>query len=166
MSLNFKIESVLESELGFVLALNQKSLPAVSSTDLNRLSYFQKISPYFKIIKLNSKPIGFLIGLNPREDYSSENYKWVDQRYHSFIYVDRIVIDEKHRNKGIGSIFYDHLANLFNGRIKYIICEVNIIPENRESMNFHKKYGFKEVGQKDTENGVKKVAYMLCELSQ
>ena len=117
MSLNFKIESALESELGFVLTLNQKSLPAVSSVDLNRLFYFQKISPYFKIIKLSSKPIGFLIGLNAGEDYSSENYKWVDQRYHSFIYVDRIVIDEKHRNRGIGSFFYDHIANSFKGRV-------------------------------------------------
>ena len=70
MSADLKISSALDSDLGFILKLNQKSLPAVSSIDLNRLVYFQKISPYFKIICKKSDSIGFLIGLNPGADYS------------------------------------------------------------------------------------------------
>ena len=165
MSADLKISSALDSDLGFILKLNQKSLPAVSSIDLNRLVYFQKISPYFKIICKKSDSIGFLIGLNPGADYSSENYIWVNQKYHSFVYVDRIVIDEKHRNEGVGSFFYDHLKTSFRGKVENIICEVNLIPKNKESMNFHKKYGFKEIRQKNTENSRKRVAYMSYKVS-
>lgn len=40
-------------------------------------------------------------------------------------------------------------------------CEVNIIPKNDISMKFHKKYGFKEVGQQRTEKGKKLVSMQL-----
>ena len=164
MCTDLKISSALDSDLGFILKLNQKSLPAVSSIDLNRLAYFQKISPYFKIICKKSDSIGFLIGLNPGADYSSENYIWVNERYDSFIYVDRIIIDTQYRQRGIGSYFYNHLAETYNGKVESITCEVNIMPYNKPSIDFHEKYGFKEVGQEDTENGKKRVSYMMYKI--
>ena len=50
-------------------------------------------------------------------------------------------------------------------KVENIICEVNILPHNKPSINFHKKYGFKEIGQKDTENGKKRVSYMMYKIS-
>ena len=101
----------------------------------------------------------------PGKDYSSENYIWINKRYNSFIYVDRIVIDEKYRNIGIGSYSLYSFAKTYYGKIENIICEVNILPYNKPSINFHKKYGFKEIGQKDTENGKKRVSYMMYKIS-
>ena len=43
-----------------------------------------------------------------------------------------------------------------------IVCEVNTKPYNKQSINFHKKYGFKEVGNKDI-NNEKSVIYMIYE---
>ena len=160
MSIDYKIEPALQSDLDFILSLNQKSIPAVSSTDIEQLTYFLKISTYFRSIKIRDQIVGFLIGLMPGENYSSENYIWVNKSQHSFIYVDRIVIKEEFRNMGIGSSFYDHLTKKFSKKIKRIICEVNIRPVNTQSMNFHLKYGFSEIGRKNTENGEKRVAYM------
>ena len=160
MSIDYKIEPALQSDLDFILSLNQKSIPAVSSTDIEQLTYFLKISTYFRSIKIRDQIVGFLIGLMPGEIYSSENYIWVNKSQHSFIYVDRIVIKEEFRNMGIGSSFYDHLTKKFSKKIKKIICEVNIRPMNTQSMNFHLKYGFSEICRKNTENGEKRVAYM------
>ena len=158
--MNYKIEPVLQSDLDFILSLNQKSIPAVSSSNIEQLAYFLNISPYFKSIKIRDQIAGFLVGLMPGENYSSENYIWVNKNQHSFIYVDRIIIKEEFRNMGIGSFFYDHLVKNFSKKIKSIICEVNVRPMNTQSMNFHLKYGFSEIGRKNTENGGKRVAYM------
>ena len=160
MSIDYKIEPVLQSDLDFILSLNQKSIPAVSSSSIEQLTYFLKISTYFRSIKVRDQIAGFLICLMPGENYSSENYIWVNKSQHSFIYVDRIVIKEEFRNRGIGSFFYDHLAKRFSKKIKNITCEVNIRPMNTQSMNFHLKYGFSEINRKNTENGEKRVAYM------
>tara|TARA_S200000501_G_scaffold340462_1_gene349058 strand:+ start:1530 stop:2030 length:501 start_codon:yes stop_codon:yes gene_type:complete len=162
--MNYIINTVVKSDLNSILLLNQKSIPAVSSTDFEGIEYFLKNSSYFKVLRKNDHPVGFLIGLMPGKDYSSENYIWINRRYNSFIYVDRVIIDQKYRNKGLGSYFYNHLLETFYGKVEYIICEVNIKPYNKQSINFHKKYGFKEIGRKDTENGNKKVSYMMYKI--
>tara|TARA_S200000501_G_scaffold160548_1_gene151411 strand:- start:307 stop:699 length:393 start_codon:yes stop_codon:yes gene_type:complete len=125
------------------------------------MNHFLEISSYFKIIKVEEKPIGFLIGLLPRLNYGSENYKWFSAIYSSFIYVDRVVIDSKNQNKGFGKIFYNDLKETFYNRASMISCEVNIRPYNKQSIDFHKKYGFKEVGTKNTEDNKKTVSYMI-----
>ena len=125
------------------------------------MNHFLEISSYFKIIKVEEKLIGFLIGLLPGLNYGSENYKWFSAIYSSFIYVDRVVIDSKNQNKGFGKIFYNDLKETFYNRASMISCEVNIRPYNKQSIDFHKKYGFKEVGTKNTEDNKKTVSYMI-----
>ena len=58
-------------------------------------------------------------------------------------------------------MFYDDLKTLIKDNYDSMACEVNIIPQNDISMKFHKKYGFKEVGQQRTENGKKLVSMQL-----
>ena len=41
-----------------------------------------------------------------------------------------------------------------------MFCEVNIIPYNRQSINFHRKYGFKELSKEYIENDEKRVVYL------
>ena len=125
------------------------------------MNHFLEISSYFKIIKVEEKPIGFLIALLPGLNYGSENYKWFSAIYSSFIYVDRVVIDSKNQNKGFGKIFYNDLKKTFYDKASIITCEVNIRPYNKQSIDFHKKYGFKEVGTRNTENNKKTVSYMI-----
>ena len=158
--MNFSIIPATHSDLEFVLSLNQRSLSAVSHLDLKKMKYFLKVSSYFKIFRIDDTPIGFLIGLMPGKDYQSENYVWLNTRYESFIYVDRIIINSGYRDKGLGSIFYDNLLATFRDKVESILCEVNIKPFNKRSMNFHEKYGFKVIGEQDTESGEKRVSYL------
>ena len=79
--MNFNIKPATDSDLDFVLSLNQKSLSAVSHSNLEKMKHFLNISSYFKIMHINDIPVGFIIGLLPGKDYASENYVWINERY-------------------------------------------------------------------------------------
>ena len=145
----------------FIIKLNSKNMPAVGRLDEKSFKRFLEYSDYFKLLKYDNQFIGFMIGLLPNRSYNSVNYKWFEKKYDSFIYIDRIVISFKYQNKGFGTFFYDDLKSCFRESYDSMTCEVNIIPKNDISMKFHKKYGFKEVGQQRTENGKKLVSMQL-----
>ena len=163
--MEYKIKNATKNDLDFVLSLNQQSLNAVSHSNFTQMNYFLDISSYFKILHLNDSPIGFLIGIEPNKKYKSENYRWINEKYQSFIYVDRIIIDSNYTNMGLGTYFYNHLKNTFVGQFKYITCEVNLKPFNEQSLNFHKKYGFNVSGEQETEYGKKRGVYLVCEIN-
>ena len=119
------------------------------------------VADYFKLVKLKSKTVGFLIALSPNKDYRSFNYKWFERKYSSFIYVYRIVIALEYQNKGLGKDMYNDLLNFSKGKTNRIPCEVDIKPKNKQSMSFHKKYGFREVGIQHTEHRKKEVSLMM-----
>ena len=158
--MNFIIETASPSDLNQILELNQKALPAVSNVNLKEMQHFLKIVDYFKTLKVNNKVAGFLIALTPGKDYNSVNYKWFENKYESFMYVDRIVVAPTYQGHGFGTAFYNDLSNFSKNIIPRITCEVNINPPNKESMLFHTKYGFKQVGTQFTEIGKKEVSLM------
>jgi len=149
-----------------IIKLNSENMPAVGRLDEKSFKMFLEHSDYFKLVKYDNQFIGFMIGLSPNRPYNSVNYKWFEKKYKSFIYIDRIVISFEYQNKGFGTLFYDDLKNLFKDSYDSVTCEVNIIPKNDISMKFHKKYGFKEVGQQRTENGKKLVSMRLLSLKK
>jgi predicted GNAT superfamily acetyltransferase len=158
--MNFVIEKTSSSDLEKILILNQNALPAVSSVTLKEMQHFINIVEYFKTIKVNNKIAGFLIALTPGKDYQSVNYKWFEKKYDSFMYVDRIVISPIFQVKGLGTAFYNDLSNFSKIIVPRITCEVNINPPNKESVLFHTKYGFKQVGTQFTDSGTKEVSLM------
>ena len=159
--MDHKIISVRLDDLEFVLNLNQKNTPAVSDSSFEMMSYFLKVSEYFKMITVGEKPIGFLIALMPGKDYHSDNYRWFNNKHNSFMYIDRVVISEKYQRIGYGKLFYNDLQNFSKGRVSKLACEVNTRPMNQQSIKFHDKFGFYEVGTQDTENGKKKVSLLM-----
>ena len=160
--MNYKIEQATKDDLKSILSLNQDSIPAVSNSNLEMMKHFLIICDYFKICKINGEIIGFLNALLPSKDYKSEHYKWFNDRYESFIYVDRIIFNKSYQNQWYGTIFYNDLMTSIKNNSLDIVCEINTIPYNKQSIRFHKKYGFKEVGRKDI-NIEKSVIYMIYE---
>tara|TARA_Y100001970_G_C13900456_1_gene683377 strand:- start:194 stop:691 length:498 start_codon:yes stop_codon:yes gene_type:complete len=161
----YKIIDACHSDMDFILDLNQRFTPAVSDSSNDMISYFLDISNYFKVMKVDKTSIGFLIALMPGKDYQSENYRWFDNRYESFMYIDRVVISKEYQGRGYGKLFYDNLCTYSKGHSNYIVCEVNKKPLNQQSITFHKKYGFYEVGVQDTESGKKCVSLMVYNIS-
>ena len=56
---------------------------------------------------------------------------------------------------------YKDLADASAGWAQQLVCEVNLRPANPGSLAFHQRLGFKQVGTQETQNGKKKVAFLL-----
>lgn len=89
---------------------------------------------------------GFLIGFDERAGYSSQNFRWFRARYHSFVYIDRVVVNPNVRRQSVARSLYADLfaAALSVGRT-IVGCEVNVVPPNPVSDDFHASMGFVEV---------------------
>jgi len=103
-----------------------------------------------------------LLTFDQNAGYNSPNFLWFRKRYHSFVYVDRVVTSPLARGKGYAKALY---ADLFhrakNAGHSRIVCEVNLIPPNPASDAFHAALGFSEVGRASIHDGSKTVRYLV-----
>ena len=131
-------------------SLNQDNVPALGSlsteTELEELIKLSDTSMY---IFSNKEIIGFLVCFRERSKYHSPNYIFFNNNESKFMYVDRIAIKQNNINKGLGSLLYNKLYKLAALKQLPICCEVNTIPINQISLNFHYKNNFKPVGEYD-----------------
>jgi len=151
---------ITEADLDTVLALNEASVPHVSSIDLDQMRWFASHAFYFRVARVEDKFAGFLIGLRPGIDYSSENYRWFCANYGDFGYVDRVAVAASARRLGVASQLYDDFADVLRGHVECMTCEVNIRPPNDTSMQYHETHGFVQVASQETDGGTKVVAML------
>ena len=81
--------------------------------------------------------------------YDSENYKFFNDKKKKFLYIDRVVIQSDYRRMGFGTRVYKYIDGVAAKESLPICCEVNSIPLNQISFNFHAKNGFIVVGERD-----------------
>jgi len=155
-------------DLDRVVALNASAVPHVNGPSRGFFERFQQEADYFRVAERTGESdeeriAGFLLALGPDADYDSSNFLWFRERYESFLYIDRIVVDAAARGLGLGTLFYRDLERLARERgVPRLTCEVNLRPPNEGSLRFHERYGFEEVGRQETEGGAKEVALMVC----
>ncbi|MEM8497515.1 MAG: GNAT family N-acetyltransferase [Pseudomonadota bacterium] len=160
MTHTFRLVAALPNHYASILALNEQAVPHVNSIGITQLSDLANQSFYFKVALLENQVVGFLLCLSTSANYDSLNYQWFSQRYTEFIYVDRIVVSPDHAGLGIGKQLYENLQADAVHHAPIIACEVNLQPANPDSLAFHQKQGFCEVGQQETEGGQKVVCLM------
>ena len=148
------------ADLEVVLRLNEASVPAVNSVDIDQMRWFAGNAAYFRVAMLDERLAGFLIGMRPGTMYSSPNYRWFCDRYDDFGYIDRIAIAEDARRLGLATRLYRDFEASLPASVHVLTCEVNIVPPNESSMRFHEAYGFDAVGTQVLDNGRKEVALM------
>jgi hypothetical protein len=148
-----------------ILRLNREAVPHVNLISDDVLRHLHQESCYFRIAKSDDAVGGFLLGLPEEAQYESVNYQWFAARFPSFVYIDRVVIAPSVRRQGVGRRLYADLERVARARAPLLACEVNLRPPNAGSMHFHESFGFKEVGQQDTEEGTKRVRLMVKSLS-
>jgi uncharacterized protein len=141
------IRDVREHELDAVLALNNTAGRSILVLDAVQLRYFFDHADYFRVAEIDGQLAGFLIALRDGGDYSSPNYRWFNEHYPSFVYIDRIVIANAFRRHGLGRIFYCDVNSFAEVRVPLLACEVFLEPVDDVVVLFHGTYGFQEVGQ-------------------
>ena len=159
------IRDVEEKDKDFVLELNKVNVEVLSPMDEEKFDYFVRVSDMFQVAGADGEPVAFLIALREGvPDYTSENYIWFSKQYEKFLYVDRIVIDEKARGLGIGRQIYEGVfERAAQNDADKVTAEIDIIPYNGPSLKFHETMGFKEVGQQVIRGGEIKVSLQVRE---
>lgn len=129
-----------------VLALNEAHVELLAPMDQARLEVLLDLADRFHVIDVDGGFGGFVITVAPGTSYDSENYRWFSERYASFYYLDRIVLDPSVRRRGVGRAAYDELEAVAApyGRMT---LEVNLVPPNPVSLAFHAARAYVEVGR-------------------
>jgi predicted GNAT superfamily acetyltransferase len=106
-------------------------------------------------------PLAFVLAVAPGADYASENYRWFSTFRPRSLYVDRIVVAPHAHGRGLGRLLYDAVLQRARALdLSEVTCEVNLDPPNPESLAFHARLGFEQVGEQVTKGGAVRVALL------
>ena len=141
--------------------INEQGLPGTGKVSENEIIELLGFSSFSIGAYDNDNLLGFVICLPPATEYGSLNYAWFNQRYDRFLYVDRIAVSSDSRNQKIGSKLYQAVIDESEAQGVPITAEVNLRPPNLDSIRFHERHGFTEVGE--FTHGEKSVLMMLRE---
>ncbi|WP_425089899.1 GNAT family N-acetyltransferase [Stappia sp.] len=159
----FQVRPIEPADFPAVVAINEASLPAVSSLTVAALSDLVATGVVTLVACSPDGPVGVLVCLDHEAEYDSRNFEWLKQSLTRFTYVDRIALAPDARGKAIGRDLYRALlARLAADPLRAhlpLACEVNTRPPNPGSMRFHGGLGFVEIGRQD--HGDKAVAYLM-----
>ncbi len=159
------IRDATETDFDRIVDLNAASSHLTSAMDQARLARLHSASAYHRVACVGDHVAGFLLVFDENASYDSVNYRWFVERYQHFLYIDRIVVDERCRGAGLGSALYrDLFAFARDGGVQLITCEYNRVPLNAISREFHASLGFSEVGTQWLEGGKKQVSHQVVEI--
>ena len=94
------------------------------------------------------------------KEYDYKSYKWFGEKYSKFLYIDRIVIAKDYRRQGLGNQLYQYaFEHAKTDGIGIIAAAINA--ENKDSLEFHKRMGFSEVGNQLIRGGTIKISQQM-----
>lgn len=163
------LRPVRDTDTQQLLALNSAAVPAVNDLDVAELTAILGSSHSALAVVSDTEPdtvLGFAILFAAGADYASENYTWFSTRAAQFLYVDRIVVAAGHRGQGLGALLYSAIFDAARALgTDTVFCEVNLRPANPESLAFHDRLGFTEIGRQSTKNDTVVVSLLSAAVS-
>jgi predicted GNAT superfamily acetyltransferase len=140
-----EIRRLEDADIEAVLELNERSVEALSPLDSDSLAAYREMAAEALVCVVDGTVAAFAIAYRPNAAYESVHYRWHSERFEDFLYLDRIAVSADFRRRGIATALYDTLEKVAapHGRM---VCEVNSIPPNLESLAFHRGRGYVEVG--------------------
>jgi hypothetical protein len=155
-----------QADIEWYYALNEACVPEVNSLPQDRLAALIGRAAYAGAAWIGDRPAGVAVAFAPDADYDSLNFQWFRARYSDFVYLDRIMVHDHARARGVGKALYHDMFAATAGRFAFVGCEVNSVPPNPRSMAFHESLGFQPVGQQQTEGGAKSVVLLRRDLAR
>lgn len=141
------LRRITDNDVAEVLNLNARNVTALAPMDEERLREIDGMADRFDVVDIDGAFGGFVVTFAPGTSYDSENYRWFSRRFADrFYYLDRIVLEDRFRRRGLGTFVYDEVEAV---AVRYgrLALEVNLVPRNHASLAFHTRRGFLEVGR-------------------
>jgi predicted GNAT superfamily acetyltransferase len=158
-----KLREITRADWPQLLALNHASVRELSELDEQRLESLLSWSHRSVGVESEGALVAFALAIAPGTPYDSGNYRWFGARFERFLYLDRIVVSDAMRRRGIGGQLYDAMEATA-ATFERMVCEVNVLPPNDASLAFHASRGYVEVGRLEHADG-KLVALLTNELA-
>ncbi len=159
------IREARASDFQSIVSINASEEEKTSPIDLARITQLNSWSTYHKVAIKDDQAVGFLLVMSDASGYDGANFRWFVDRYSSFLYVDRIVIDPVYSGMGVGTALYVDLMQFgkAQGHVA-LCCEINVLPPNPASHAFHARFGFREVGRRKQPGTQRVVSYQIAAL--
>ena len=127
------------------LDLNNAHAEALSLLDAARFEHLLRQAFYAACVPPAD---ALMLAFDQAAEYDSANFLWFRQRLPRFAYIDRVVVAEHARGRGLARSLYAALTvkALAAGHTT-LACEVNLDPPNPASDAFHAALGFTEAGR-------------------
>lgn len=150
-------------DLDAILALNEANVSHLSRIDAPALR--RLIDQAFHVGVRGGGRDAFLIALDQSASYDSPNFRWFKGRLPRFVYVDRVVVAQERRGRGLARDLYEELFGLsLQAGHDVVTCEIHVDPPNPVSDKFHDAIGFEEIGRAVVYDS-KTVRYLVKRLS-
>ena len=131
-----------------LLQMNAEAVPNVNLISREQLAQLHREAVQFRVAENASGPCGFVLALPEDANYTSLNFRWFQQRYATFVYIDRVVVHASQRGAGIGHALYADVESQARKRAPILACEVNLRPPNPRSMAFTSALAFVRSGSR------------------
>jgi predicted GNAT superfamily acetyltransferase len=160
------IKRIEPRDYNYVLKINEENVDVLIPTDREELEYLAEKAVLFHFIYVDENPAGFIIALREGlKDYDFKSYRWFEERYSKFLYIDRVVVDKKCWKKGLGRKLYQYAFDYAKGNdIEIVGAAITTVPYNEESMAFHAKMEFHEIGEQLIRGGTVRISQQVKEL--
>ena len=159
------LREYMSDDLKRVLELNKASVHFLSPLTKEKLESLIKACDFSYVIEIDGLVEAFILALSENKDYDSVNYQWFKDKYDKFLYIDRVVVSKNCQSQGLGQFMYKKIIKKAKAQEHpLLLAEIDVEPANPKSLNFHEKFGFKEVARESIHNGRKVVSLQRLKL--
>lgn len=144
-----------------LLALNNAHAEELSYKTADRFAELLRAASH---VRAGAVGEALIVAFDETCTYDNPNFAWLGQRFQRFYYIDRVVVSDAARGRGLARRLYAELeARAQDERRERLVCEINMVPPNPASDAFHMALGFAPVGEQVLKPG-KIVRYWSKEL--
>lgn len=164
---NIAIRPATLDDFSEILRINEETVHFLSPLTMEKLEHLNEECRIHLVAVEDGKVLAFCLAFREGADYDSINYLWFKDHYEKFLYIDRVVVSAEDRKKGLGNRLYGEIFKKgMEDKVPVITAEIDIVPPNPVSLNFHKKFGFHEVGKQEVSGGKKIVSLQAVEINR
>jgi predicted GNAT superfamily acetyltransferase len=146
---------------GILRELNNAAAPDVNQIDERKADWLLTHSALARMAIVDGHAAGVIVVLGDASNLESDYFRWFTDRYENFLYIDRVIVAETVRRCGLATRLYREVDELARSSRMAIASEVYSQPPNIPSLNFHRKMGYREVGQQFSNSEGKMVSKLM-----
>lgn len=144
-----------------LIEINNSALPYVNTLDRGRAEWLLRHAIRSWLARLEERPAGVLVLLEAGCRFESDYFRWFTERYENFLYIDRVIVADWARQRGVASELYRVVEGVAEEGGWAIATEVYSQPPNTASLNFHRSLGYQPVGEQVSLNEGKTVLKLM-----